>query len=115
MSGIFGFFTVKNRIENDECIQAMMPWNRFYGGDGEGIFRGENFYLGCCVQLLSDRHAQNSPVIHGFERHAVIDAVIYNRDELLAKYGFDEELSDPELLFGLTGSFGMDCLAGVTQ
>ena len=112
MSGIFGVFD--RRIEEkSEGISAMLPWNRLYGGDGEGIFEAGNISLGCCVQQLNNLRIQEDFVLHNNGKHAVIDAVIYNRDELLCKCGCDYDLSDPELLFCMVEKNGMKSLSEI--
>ncbi len=111
MSSIFGFMG-RDLIE-DEHIDAMLPWNRFYGEDGEDTYKAGNIVLGCCVQELSDKHRQEYPILHDDNKHAVIDAVIYNRDELLGRCDCDYDASDAELLFKLVMQLGFSCLAVV--
>ena len=111
MSSIFGFMG-KVLIE-DDLIDAMLPWNRFYGGDGEGTYKNGNIALGCCVQELSDKHRQEYPILHEGHSCAVIDAVIYNRDELLGRCDCDYDASDAELLFKLVLKLGFSCLSEV--
>ncbi len=111
MSSIFGFMG-KVLIE-DDLIDAMLPWNRFYGGDGEGTYKNGNIALGCCVQELSDKHSQEYPILHEGHSCAVIDAVIYNRDELLGRCDCDYDASDAELLFKLVLKLGFSCLSEV--
>ena len=113
MSGIFGFIKRNTKKENLPDIKAMLPWNRLYGGYGEGTVFRDNFSLGCCIQEINTSHRQKEPVLQKGSKYAVIDAVIYNRDELIKENSLSGDVSDPKLLFTLTQKHGFSCLKDV--
>lgn len=114
MSGIFGYAQSIGEENNGNMeINPMLLWNRAYGRDGEEIYEGWNFGIGCCYEKLSDTAKRSNPVLKRNGKYAVIDALLYNREELLKKCGSREELSDEELLFSYIEGFGPDALSDV--
>ena len=114
MSGIFGFFTDNRPFENRFELTPMLIWNRAYGNGEEKCHTVSNVSLGCCVESLSESHIQSDPILFGGHQYAVIDAVIYNREELIIKCGLEstcDDISDAELLLHFIDRFGPDALA----
>ncbi len=113
MSGIFGICIGNFDRGKELDISPMFSWNRPYGGDGEGMYRGDVFSFGCTMQKLSESHPQKEPVLHYKSKHAVIDAVIYNRGELIERCGCEKDVSDPELLLLFVDRFGAAAILDV--
>ncbi len=135
MSGIFGFYSKNNNEQHD--ISSMLPWNRLYGNGAEGIISYKGISLGCCIESISDEHIQTTPVFEHDGFRCVVDAIIYNRDELIDKcrtissgnnaYAkveqfannndlsekFSKEISDAELLVTYINLYGLDELKNV--
>lgn len=114
MSGIFGYLSGDSKtIEVSSAIQAMLSCNRMYGRDKEATAKKDRVFLGCCVDILSDSHIQKEPVISYEGGLAVIDALIFNRKDLLEKCNISKEISDSELLFQYILKFGLSSLKSV--
>jgi len=114
MSGIFGFVTYNN-IQNDNPIDIslMMLWNRVFGKDNEACYKHSGISMGCCIEYLFNKHIQQNPVLDYLGNHAVIDAILYNRTELIEKCDAEGDISDAELLFRYVIKFGPDSLKDV--
>lgn len=114
MSGIFGMiYRMENKDAIHKNIQKMLLWNRAYGRKSTELYSGDTFAVGCCYEKLSDKAVSGSPVIKKNNISAVIDALVYNHEELLDKYHLNDGLSDEELLFSLLYSAGTDALQDV--
>lgn len=113
MSGIFGFIQKEIKKNNIINIEKMQKWNRAYGRDGENVLVGTSYGLGCCYENFATTGLQKNMVLQMDEQYAVIDALLYNREELLQKCSCTQEVSDEELLFTYLNQFGMDALKDV--
>lgn len=113
MSGIYGFLQ-KCPDAGEKCLHALDVWNRYYGHEREDAFLAGTMGAGCHQEHLSDRFPGSAPVIWRGERIAVIDAILYNREELL-NYLNEENpaISDEELLLNWIDSQGYAALAQV--
>ncbi len=116
MSGIFGFLnrTSEKRL-SEKCAHALDVWNRMYGMDAGESFFCEKYGAGCHTEHFSDQYSAGQPVRKENETIAVIDAVLYNRDELFGWFdlGQPSEISDEELLFLIIRKHGYASLAQV--
>ena len=112
MSGIFGFQQL-NTERQVSWMEDLSHWNRLYGDEGSDTLLLGSAGLGCHLEHLSDRFAATAPVIRRGSLAAVVDAVLYNREELLADVHGDDTLSDEELLLRYLEAKGFDSLAGV--
>ena len=81
MSGIFGFIGKKC---NDNNCGRIITWNKLYGMAGTDVVN-EGCFLGCCHERITDNAKREKPIIKRGSRTYVLDAVIYNRDELLER------------------------------
>ena len=114
MSGIFGFLSKEKSAEDISIdLKRMLKWNRIFGNSYEGCYESSGVAMGCCTEVLSDRHIQHNPVISVNDRHAVIDAVIYNRAELAEKCHAGKDISDAELLLLYISNLGPEALKDV--
>lgn len=114
MSGIYGYFGMEakqNLFRAD--ADKLSLWNKAYGNDGEDIFTVRSAVLGCFLEKLSGNVGKSSPVLKKNETYAVIDAVLYNRTNLLEKIGLSGDCSDEELLFEYIENFGPEMLKEV--
>ncbi len=114
MSGIFGYVQ-RNVGETGKgiAIQGMQSWNRAYGREGEEVFEGTGFCIGCALEKLSVEAVKSTPVLKRDKKYAVIDAVLYNREELMERCGITENYSDEELLLRYIEMRGIDTLKDV--
>ena len=114
MSGIYGFWYPGSDVAQDEQdLCRLKLWNAAYGEDAEASYKGKEIYLGCYVEKLSERAGMSAPVLKQGDKYAVIDAVLYNREELLLQGAFAETLSDEELLCAYVERFGWAGLKAV--
>lgn len=112
MSGIYGY--LRSSAESDETLLKRLElWNRAYGNRGCKQRFSSHFGLGCNLEKLSDNAPVGSPVFQIEDSVYAIDALLYNREELLQKGSFSAELSDEELLVHYLNSFGIGALAEV--
>ncbi len=117
MSSIFGFYKISNcrkSISNDSFIR-MSKWNKAYGEDSEKSLFTESFAMGCYLEKLSDALETCNPVIKMENRIAVIDAIIYNRTEILEMMTgkVSDLVSDEKLLVMYINEFGYNALEKV--
>lgn len=112
MSGIFGFIGKKC---NDNNCGRIITWNKLYGMAGTDVVN-EGCFLGCCHERITDNAKREKPIIKRGSRTYVLDAVIYNRDELLERlHDGDGSISDEELLADYIEAFGpgqLKCVNG---
>ena len=117
MSGIYGVVFFGDEL-NTVDISSMGKWNGAYGRDGEEVYEKAGVKLGCFLEKLSDAAGKSSPVLKMGGKIAVIDAVLFNKEELLEMVRkearqVDSLLSDEELLLIFIDCFGMKALATV--
>ncbi|MBE5876498.1 MAG: hypothetical protein E7290_06380 [Lachnospiraceae bacterium] len=114
MSGIFGYLQLnsntKKQIINTSSLKL---WNQAYGRDGCDIYKKRNFMLGCCYEDISRSPAPANLILHTSFKYAVIDALIYNRDELLNEYQLSQTFSDEELLLYCIENYGIDSVKNI--
>lgn len=116
MSGIYGFALRGGAAASKEQILGGLEyWNRIYGRDAVDQILYENAGIGCHIEHFSETFPHGGPVLSVDGGAAVVDALLYNRDELEKELGLREGcgLSDEELLLKLIRERGYDALAGV--
>lgn len=114
MSGIYGFFgTEQKRNILKADAEKLRLWNKAYGTVGENVFIGQKALLGSFLESFSDKIKKSSPVIRCDGIYAVIDAVLYNREELLQETELAVTCSDEELLLDYIRKFGPEKLKKV--
>lgn len=111
MSGIFGF-TGKNCGAVQENMQALEVWNRSYGRETGGMMFMECAGIGCHLEHLSQNVPIGHPVWKTAGGKAVVDALLYNREELAELLHIQclSEMSDEELLLRLIEEKGLSAL-----
>jgi asparagine synthase (glutamine-hydrolysing) len=115
MSGIYGVFKENAEdIINDNNIKEMAKWNKAYGSYGDSLTRGK-IALGAFIEKLNDTLPKDAPIIEDEKTCAVLDAVLYNRDDLYHKLGIESKqiLSDVRLLYLYIDKFGFKALEAV--
>lgn len=114
MSSIFGF-VLGEKAKNKQKLELkkMLLWNKVYGTGNEGCYEGPDLSMGCYVENLSDKYIQQKPVPYILGHRGVIDAVVYNRADLVYKCMCDSNISDAELLLLYIIKFGPDALKDV--
>ncbi|MBQ8548263.1 MAG: hypothetical protein IJ427_07150 [Lachnospiraceae bacterium] len=111
MSGIFGVLQYGETVAAADRMR-LQKWNAAYGVQTETVTFGDLFF-GCTQSRYSDKMPECSPVGRNGSKYAVIDALLFNRDEIKEKSGLSEELSDEELLFLYIEKFGYEALREV--
>ena len=112
MSGIYGIRYNSNHYEFVD-IAPMKKWNMAYGKNGEELYTDTGLHMGCFMEKLSDSAVHSNPVLKKNDKIAVLDVILYNREELVAPYHLKEEYSDEELLFDYIEKQGPDALKHV--
>lgn len=116
MSGIYGFsLSHPTSASIEQTLGGLRFWNRIYGRDAHEHKLLGNSGIGCHLEHFSDRIAHGALIQESQQRCAVVDALIFNRDELLAglRMETDRPLSDGELLLRWIEQKGYDALAQV--
>lgn len=116
MSGIFGYLR-KGNIQSDDqrTLSGLSHWNKVYGAEASETFAGGHWGIGCHIEHLSEAYPWGGPILRQADTMAVIDAVIYNRDQLADLLNIQNlpEISDEVLLLQLIREKGMEALAKV--
>lgn len=113
MSGIYGY-SAKKPISTTEYLPLLSKWNRYYGREAEGQWSEGLRGMGCCQEHLSGSFPGSAPVLRRGSKIAVIDALLYNREELLPLLGRESgTCSDEDLLLDLVLEKGFSSLARV--
>ncbi len=113
MSGIFGAATAKVNSYSDKSILPMVSWNRIFGSYKEEIYSSNGISMGCCIESISDKYVQTDPIIRAGHIIGVIDAVVFNREEILENWIENKNLSDAELVFCYVNKYGPDALKNI--
>ncbi|MBQ8822009.1 MAG: hypothetical protein IJZ82_05160 [Lachnospiraceae bacterium] len=114
MSGICGMWApFEERVRREQDINRLMRWNKAYGNGAEEVYADGNICLGFCRESFAETNSRSALILKKNKKYAVIDALIYNREELLDKGQFEEKLSDEELLFDYIEKFGFGELENV--
>ncbi len=112
MSGIYGI-KYESSVFSDLPIHSIAKWNQVYGKENKEQYDNTGLSMGCFLEKLSDTAICSSPVIKKNSKLAVLDVVLYNREELMQLCHTKKELSDEELLFTYMEQFGADALKNV--
>lgn len=114
MSSVFGLIN-KTSLPNDinKEIFGMQAWNIPYGRNTQATEVGENFYIGCCLDGLGNTSGDSKPIITTDKCYYAIDALLYNREELLAICNISATVSDEELLISYIKETSLDGLKNV--
>lgn len=116
MSGIFGFIRrgLEGQKLDGERLRALEKWNVEYGCGNAQVHCAAQYALGVYPDDISPRGAASNALIYRGHIYAAIDALIYNREELIAGFEGDagdySALSDSELVFEIISRRGMHAL-----
>ena len=113
MSGIFGVYKKNADSELYVHTTGLQKWNLAYGDDVHVKTVGKTCCLGICMDHITNAPVNPTPILCKGPYLAVIDAVLYNRDELITQYSVPEKLSDEEMLLECILSNGYNVLAVV--
>lgn len=116
MSGIYGIYNANasGKEQNiDAGLSLLSKWNLAYGDGQHDDVSFANIGMGICPEHITNAPVNKAPIIRRDNFVAVIDAVIYNRDELISQYDVSATLSDEEMLLECVLSHGYDILSGV--
>ena len=116
MSGIYGYsLAASSQTDEGAILGGLEYWNRIYGRAASGQRQLNLAGIGCHVEHFSEQFPHAEPVIEKDGRYAVVDALLYNRDELLSGLKMDaiSTISDEELLLKWIDEKGWHALAQV--
>lgn len=116
MSGIYGF---TYRFSADgapaDALGGLRSWNRIYGREAHADKLLGDSGIGCFIEHFSDRFPYGGPILSHHGMNAVVDALLYNRDELLplVDLSAESDISDEALLLRLIDLHGFKVLEKV--
>lgn len=110
MSGIYGLSSKQGDKRLRECLEALEENSRIYGDAGNDSFISDGMAMGCRLEHFSEEYPASPPVLRQGKWAAVIDALLFNREELLPLVGMDNSAGDEELLFRLIQKKGTAAL-----
>ncbi len=113
MSGIYGVWNSDKKNSDEADRNRLRSWNLAYGRGDENLSLDGSLYFGCSRESYSEKLPQSRPILVRNGKYAVVDALLYNRKELLDEGEFEEALSDEELLFSYVEKFGPEKLKDV--
>ncbi|WP_029230969.1 asparagine synthase-related protein [Butyrivibrio sp. VCB2006] len=113
MSGIFGIIKSSSPAEISSSLARLLKWNGVFGDEQKSEIISDSVGIGICADHITNAPINNTPVLHKDDYYAVIDALIYNRQELSSSFNLPLSLSDEEMLFELIIKNGPDSLSSV--
>lgn len=116
MSGIYGFtYRSADEAVLKDALGGLEYWSRSYGRQSHDQLLSGQSAIGCHVQHFTQRFAYGGPVLEKDGLTAVMDALLYNREELLVELDMASEspISDEELLLRFVLEKGFDALERV--
>ena len=116
MSGIFGFsFRSEPSADPQLTLEGLRYWNQIYGSAAADSALIGSSGIGCHVEHFSDRFPYSGPIHQEQGTYAVVDALLYNREELLPMVSLesDSTISDEALLLQLIRQEGFSSLSRV--
>lgn len=119
MSGIFGII-YRSKITDETLLNAningMHIWNKVYGMDTEYIDLKDKYGIGYCSQQINPCYNVFTGITSK-NMCCAIDAIIYNREELIqqlmSRISVTNNISDEELLFRYIVEFGYFSLKNI--
>ena len=112
MSGIVGIISSKEINLNNQ-LSKMIVWNRAYGSDVVLTENSDVWTMGVCYEHITNTPVCASPILHRDNLAGVIDAVIYNRSDLIKRFELSDALSDEEIIFDIATKHGFFTLSEV--
>lgn len=114
MSGIFGF-SHKGREDMQRMLHALDVWNQSYGREGSEKSLSKQQGMGCHMEHLSECYPCKELILSENSKKAVVDAVLYNREEICRMLTIKnmDSVSDEELLLRLITEKGYASLSSV--
>jgi asparagine synthase (glutamine-hydrolysing) len=114
MSGIYGILNKQyDQPTTETCLKYLSSWNKAYGNNTINSYFSPNLGIGISTEHITNTPVNQTPIISENNVTAVIDAIIYNRNDLTSKYNLSSSYSDEELLFALITKYGLDELRHV--
>lgn len=116
MSGIYGFtYRGTDEAVLKDAFGGLEYWSRSYGRLAHDQTLMGQSGIGCHVQHFTQRFPYGGPVLEKDGLTAVMDALLYNREELLAELCLDPaaQISDEELLLRFVLEKGFNALERV--
>lgn len=115
MSAIFGYTYTSCAPASDTSLRQLDHWNQPYGSDAADMRTIGNAGIGCRIEHFSEKFCWGGPLFEDHQYIAAVDALLFNRDELLSLLQLSEKtaLSDEELLLRLIEQKGYHALSHV--
>lgn len=113
MSGICGIIHTTKYLSDEKSLQSIHRWNYPYGSSRSDTITRDNLSFGCCLEHITNAPIPSQSIFYKDNLIAVIDAVLYNRDELIPRLSNAALLSDEELLLTYINTYGIHALKEV--
>ncbi|MBR6308850.1 MAG: hypothetical protein IKR39_09615 [Lachnospiraceae bacterium] len=116
MSGIYGFYSKVTNKPKDADLDILKRWNSIYGRDGHNYVENNNFGLGCHYEKISVHPQETDCVFEIDNRIFSIDAIVYNREELIGLLHLNEDdnnISDERLIARVLINLGVKGLRNI--
>ena len=114
MSGIFGLINKKPfSFDINRELQGLQIWNLTYGKNAKKTIQKPDFFIGCCQERINYSIAVSEPIITDDNCYYSIDAIIYNREELIKNCNETKNVSDEKLLISYIKANGITALKNI--
>ena len=113
MSGIYGYIRNPKLNSVFPNTKRLGLWNAAYGKEAFDEISKTYAVVGSYIEKLKNDAPRSAPVISRGSKLWVVDAIIYNREELFTLLNKAETYSDEELIIHLVEECGWDILSRV--
>lgn len=113
MGSIYGVYHNNHKGNPyDEKVKGLKKWNQQYG-ILEKYYENSEICFGGCSDLLTKNSFSDGTFVKKDDVLGNIEAVIFNRAELITNYNLPNNLSDEELLLSIVLEYGYDKLVEI--
>lgn len=114
MSGIYGYMLRdQDNVKVCSDITRLEKWNKAYGSDGKDNIIGNGWGIGCYLNSVNDERNCSTPIFVRGSKVYVVDALLYNPEEIEEKIGAAGRKSFEELLIDYIERCGYEALKDV--
>jgi len=113
MSGIFGVHLLQDENLLQGWLDALEEGCRIYGQADSGCVVLDNVAMGCHLEHFAENYPISQPILRDGSKIAVLDALLYNREELLPLLHLQATASDEEIMLQLLLQKGPEALKRV--
>lgn len=110
MSSIFGMVSKKKHHMEQSQFSGIQVWNLAYGKESKKSVSQDELFIGCCKDIINKSLNTIDPVVFRDRKYYAIDALIYNREDLIEQNGLSNNVSDEELIISIIEKEGFNAL-----